>query len=218
MDNRFKNKKGYTLVELVVTIAILAIVAGMGVGIFAMTMNNYSKAASTSSQQDDAVLIENDIVNNARVAKEVYFIPSSDTDSLVDGKAKDAYPRDTFQGIYFANAKGDNTIERFSYYKDPSGSSYLKDDETVYQNVKQITFKLYKRQSAGSTGTDGFIYLEYKIEMNDGYSIDGSVVLNNVKLTGATATKIVAPGTESTDYVLMDASSNTAVVFERDKT
>ena len=49
MDNRFKNKKGYTLVELVVTIAILAIVAGMGVGIFAMTMNNYSKAAGRRS-------------------------------------------------------------------------------------------------------------------------------------------------------------------------
>ena len=39
-----KSKKAFTLVELVVTIAILSITATMGVGIFAATLRNYSRA------------------------------------------------------------------------------------------------------------------------------------------------------------------------------
>ncbi len=212
MNAKLKTKKGYTLVELVVTIAIMSIVAGMGIGIFSAVLNHYTTAASVARQQEEANLIEEEILNGARVAKEVYFIPSTDTASLSDGLASDAYPRSSLLGTYIANASGSQNIEKFTYEKDASGTA-KKTNELLYSGVKQITFKLVLHESASGSDDQGFIYLDYKIEMNDGYVLDGSAILNNVKVTGTTRTKIAVGSTESIEYVLCSDTGNTAIVF-----
>lgn len=68
MKKKLRSKKGLTLVELVVTVAILGIVSSMGVGIVANSITNYSKASVTSQEQQTALDIENFIRLSARKA------------------------------------------------------------------------------------------------------------------------------------------------------
>ena len=66
ISKKRKSKKGFTLVELVVTVAILGIVSGMGVGIVANTIRNYAVASTTAQEQETAIQIENFITRYAR--------------------------------------------------------------------------------------------------------------------------------------------------------
>ncbi|MBQ3928836.1 MAG: type II secretion system protein [Clostridia bacterium] len=231
MKQKFRSKKGITLVEMVVTIAVLSIVSGLGIGIFAMTLNHYTTAARVETQQEEANLVEEQIVQAARVAKEVYFLPD-DTGSLGDGKAADAYPRDKLPGEYFVQDKGEHAIRRFRYAKDSDESSAAleKSYGLAFEHVKQISFKIVKKtmKTPGSKEND-FLYLDYVIEMDEGYALNGSVVLENVGTKGPTAAKLTLGGgtgvIESSTYVLKrvdpDSSvvptSNAGVIFEREK-
>ena len=51
---KFISKKGMTLVELVVTIAILGIVSGFSITIVVTAMNNYTEAAIVQKEQKGA--------------------------------------------------------------------------------------------------------------------------------------------------------------------
>ena len=72
---KFRSKKGMTLVELVVTIAILGIVSGFSLTIVVTAMNNYSEAAIVQGDQDTALMIEEFIVRQARVASKIQGSP-----------------------------------------------------------------------------------------------------------------------------------------------
>ena len=75
---KFRSKKGMTLVELVVTIAILGIVSGFSLTIVVTAMNNYSEAAIVQGDQDTALMIEEFIVRQARVASKIQFVENDD--------------------------------------------------------------------------------------------------------------------------------------------
>lgn len=53
-----KNKKGFTLVELIVVIAILSICSGMLVGIIAMSVTKYSESTDTEYCKQEATYID----------------------------------------------------------------------------------------------------------------------------------------------------------------
>ena len=96
---KFKSKAAFTLVELVVTIAIVGITAGFGVGIFASTLRNYSSASVTATEQEKANQIESFIVRNARTATEVCYIDSRVSDpTYVGEKDNRANSIDKFKG------------------------------------------------------------------------------------------------------------------------
>lgn len=210
---KVKTKKGYTLVELVITIAILSIVAGMGIGIFSAVLTHYAAASSVEKEQEEANLLEQEILNSARVAKEVYMIPSTDTAALTDGLGSDGYPRNAFLGVYFANAAGTETLDQFTYSDEAGTGTPTISDRIGHSDVKKITFKFVLQESPSGSDEDGFIFLDYKIEMKEGYVLDGSAVLNNVKLTGQTRTKIMVGTTESAEYTVCGGVGNTAIVF-----
>ncbi len=185
---KIKNtKKAYTLVELVVTIAILSITAGFGIGIFASALRNYSTASITANEQDKALEIEAYILRHARVASDVYFITndsslysnSNFSDHIVPNEAAISLA-DPVGGVMYCSANS----QVVTYH-----DKYLDDDDDVVNSadlqvtgVESIEFKLANQKSDFTQGSDdSFVYLKYKINMIEGYSVNGAVMLYNCK-------------------------------------
>ena len=82
ISKKRKSKKGFTLVELVVTVAILGIVSGVGVGIVANTIRNYAVASTTAQEQETAIQIENFITRYARTASDIDVIEDANIPSF----------------------------------------------------------------------------------------------------------------------------------------
>ena len=162
------SKKGFTLVELIVTIAILGMVAGMGVGIVGQALQNYSKAQITSREQETAVSIENFIRNAVRVSGSV-----EKSDSLSDPPPKD---RTAFY-LKFTTEGALQTIrcETTDIANKPV-VTYLS-----YNGVESVTVQVKKQKptKTDSFSNQCFIYMDYAIKMVEGYELKGSIVLNN---------------------------------------
>lgn len=173
---KVKSRKGFTLIELVVTVAILSIVCCMGVGIFATVLRNYGTASSTEMEQEKATQIENYLVKSARTATKVCFIKQGDNDSTEDSynEIKKEIPKD--QGTYIFSKVGSSDVEIYDIV--PKSSTEVDKISTIkVSGVKNLTVTI-KCQNVAASGK--FMYLDYKIEMIDGYTVDGSVVMNNL--------------------------------------
>ena len=198
---KLKSRKGMTLVEIVVTIAILAIVSGMGIGIFTATLSNYSTASITSKEQTQALQIEEYIKSYARLATDVDFIPTAASPS-------DTLPNSGLTGGYIANTKNTQTIEVYNYDGTVKTGSMTVDDVDHID----MTFKRYQIEN-GSTSEQDFIYLYYKIVMKDGYVIESNVTMSNMdpNTFGYSGLGHVVSGDS---FTVGGSSTNTAVVFK----
>lgn len=166
---RRMSKKGLTLVELVVTVAILGIVSTMGVGIVANSITNYSKASVTSNEHEASLEIEAYIVDAARRAIGVKTLSSSDTVPEEDTSA--CY-------MYFDS---DGYLVTLSSFVDTPGEEpvILKDK---YKGVKSVTIDIRKQklEKGDTTSEFRFVYVEYTIELERGYVLTGTTVMGNV--------------------------------------
>lgn len=189
---KFRSKKAFTLVELVVTIAILSITAGFGIAIFSSALQNYSTASVTSKEQEKAMEIENYILRHARVATDVFFVTS---DSTLNGNVDyvdhivPSVSAISLEGAVGGVMTTQGKSELLEYY-----DLEKNDDDEIEKTgnlsvigVESIEFKLNKQKIAFTEGSnDSFAYLNYKINMTEGYSVSGSVMLynlNNVKFS-----------------------------------
>ncbi len=188
---KFRSKKGLTLVELVVTVAILGIVSGFSITIVVTAMNNYSEAAIVEKEQDTALMIEEYIVRHARVASKVVFIENDDLktdtsypDSVVPDKNKKE-----LQGYIIA--KVGKSVETFDYAKEdiatgeynfgsPTPQKYTT---LVYNDVSEVTVS-FERQKTVATDAKKkcSYYMNYYIKMKTGYVLRGQVVMNNADM------------------------------------
>lgn len=193
---KVKSRKGMTLVEIIVTVAIISIVSGMGIGIFASTITNYSTASVLSKEQSQALEIEEYIKSYARLATNVEFI------------SPDMMPDSGVIGAYISNKKNTQIINVFNY----DGTSTT--DSMFVDNVDHIDMELKRYQLESDTpGEQDFIYLYYKIVMKDGYSIESSVLMNNMKPEdfGYGDTGHVISGGS---FTIGGKTTNTAAVFK----
>ena len=184
---KFKSRKGFTFVELIVTVAIMSITAGMGIGIFASTIRNYSEASVTAMQQGNALEIERFIVDQARVCSSMYFIDnsvaaeaelSSDTHWVNNSGQLDAENTDCGylvmrpdwpQVFYKSNVRN-------------NAGEIVEGPEFAVTGVESIELSAVKQKTTTEeTSEDCFYYLNYAINMVDGYSIKGAVIMNNCK-------------------------------------
>jgi len=188
---KFRSKKGLTLVELIVTVAILGIVSGFSLTIVVTAMNNYTEAAMVKKEQDEALMIEEYIVRQARVAEKVVFVENDDfktypdyPDSVAPDKAKSA-----IQGYYIA--KVGTTIETFDYAKeDVSTGEYnfgapdpKKYTTMVYNDVAELAVSFERQKTtAADTKKKCSYYMNYYIKMRSNYVIRGQVVMNNANM------------------------------------
>lgn len=239
MKRKIRSKKAFSLAELVVTITIIAIVSGFGVGIFASTMSNYMTASVTSRDQDRAEQIETYIINNARFARYIYFL----NDPIASGSYSDDFMNNIIQNedavkleantnhrevTFLSCPKASEDVTRvvtagsfyFNHVLNDDGNSIVTSASEVtdgakiqYDGVKEIRFKFKRNKSKMSeVSSDVFYYLEYNIIMDAGYSIKGDCVLYNI--SGLTLeTDVTAYVDESEEFVVGSTAANTGIAF-----
>lgn len=156
---KIKSKKGFTLVELVVTIAILSITASMGASIFIMTLNNYGEASRASFDQQQAVALEEIVREYCKATKEATY--ESGTKPTLD-KASTCFYTTSDGTIYVEHYdKTDGTITKFSV-----------------TGIQSFSTKYLKRTSAQNSSA-GYVIMQYTIVTNNGFELTGAIVLNN---------------------------------------
>lgn len=169
---KLKSRKGFTLIELVVTVAILSIVCCMGVGIFASVMRNYGTASSTEMEQEKATQIETYLVKAARTAAKVECFDESDTIPSA-------------QGTYIFSKVGSSDVEIYDIVP-KSSTDTDKISIIKVSGVKKLSITV-NRQNVVAASKEKFAYMDYTIEMINGYTVKGSVVMKNFKDSGTVA-------------------------------
>ena len=166
---KIRSKKGMSLVELVVTVAILGMVSTLGVGMVSSAIQNYSVASKTSMEQDTSLAIESFITEGTRIYGLVDVKENIDPQNGVADEGKTAFY------IYFD--KSDNLVTLRSNMSEGKQSLV----EMKYEGVKQVYVRPKKQKPTndGSTSEKSFVFVEYQIDMNDGYSLHGTAVMNN---------------------------------------
>ncbi len=203
IKRRFKSRKGMTLVEMVVTITVLSIVAGMGVGIFTAVMQHYGTASHTSQAQQNALQMEKYIVENARVASDITTIPQGGPSPISPGTT---VPVSTVTGTYIVEGKKTNIFEMYDYDGTNKSSSM---NVSGIQRVK-LTLQRHKVDK----GDQDFLSLKYIIETTEGYTVEGLAMMPNMKLDNS---RISASDDAVAERMLLDMNQvNTydlAIVF-----
>ena len=164
-----RTKKGFTLVELIVTVTILSITSLLMLGIVANSINNYSTASVTSSEQDVALQIESDLINFARKATGVELIDNAGAE--IPAKNETAfYVKCTETGFEMITAD----VEK-------AGAPPIVVNYVYNRRVDNIVITLVKLKNdkTDTTGSQRYVIMNYVIEMKDGYTIKGSVPMNN---------------------------------------
>ncbi len=200
MKKKIISRKGFTLVELVVTIAILGMVSMMGIGIVANSIKNYSTASVTSGEQDTALAIENFIVSAAKKATSFKQVNPSD---VPEGNNIKAW--------YIASDNG--VIKTVSNIVDNSGDAPVVTTRE-FKGVNNIEFTLRKqKKSKTDSVNNAYVCLDYVITMTEGYVIRGSVVVSgipsNYDMTGIDSNSF----SDTNDPIIISTNSSAAVAL-----
>jgi len=170
LKKKIRSRIGLTLVELIVVIAILGMVAGMGVGMVGSAIKNYHTAQVTSKEQDTALAIEHFILNSVRTSSSVKSIKTTDPKF----PAHDA----TAYYLYFMNGVLRTMRNEVEKAGQPPQVTIIN-----YDGVAELTFKVKKAKTVKKKtdevdGTNS-IFLYYEIKMKEGYELKGSAIINN---------------------------------------
>ena len=139
-----KLKKGFTITELVIVIAVIAILAAVLIPTFANVINNANESAAMQEARSEW----------SNFSVEVATEPAADNDFLIVHKSGDeAAPTYT----YFIVVDGQfqtEPVEGFTYSSDNvtiTGSSYVFDSSHSYTDAKKITID-YKIETSSIVG------------------------------------------------------------------
>lgn len=197
---KIRSKKGMTLVELVVTVAILGMVASLGVGMVSSAIRNYSVASTTSQEQDTALSVESLITQSVRIYGKVTErdLPATKKSDVVEKDVTALYLYFDGDTLVTVRSEMDNGVQYTTVLK--------------YEGVKQISMTP-KKQKADVAATDpnkNFVFVDYEIEMMEGYTLSGSVVMNNA------ASDYVIPANDeglidTGAMVVIDKTKNSAI-------
>ena len=169
---KIRSRKGFTLVELVVTVAILSITSSLLVAIVANSINNYSKASITAGEQQIASQIESDIL--------FFAVRSYGTDGVDTSVAGVTVPS-TDESAYYVYIDEEGKVKTIFSDIETVGSTPIVTDYS-YNGVEKITFQLKKQKTAkdDTSSKKRYVFLEYEIVMKHGYTLKGSVVMGNI--------------------------------------
>ena len=113
-----KNKKGFTLVELIVVIAIMAVLAGTIAGVAVSQLNKQTDNANKTqakkvADQIASLIIGNDIVVVGEGTSAKFQIPAGDDGNAVDLDAdnlKEKFIEAEFPGLIKGTGKGEISL------------------------------------------------------------------------------------------------------------
>ncbi len=199
MKKKTNSRRGFTLVELVVTIAILGMVSMMGIGIVANSIKNYSTASVTSGEQDTALAIENFIIS---AAKKSTSFKQVNPNNVPEGNNIKAW--------YIMSDEG--VIKTVSNIVDNSGDAPVVTTRE-FKGVNNIEFTLRKQKKSKTDSVNGaYVCLDYVITMIEGYVIRGSVVVNGIP-SNYTMTIDNTSFSDKNDPIIVSTNSSAAVAL-----
>ncbi len=149
------NKKGFTIVELVIVIAVIAILAGVLIPTFAsvVTKANQSKAMQEAKNEYEAYLAEYakdlDGTQDLDIVSGKYYFEVKD--GKFDATAKDASTK-------YSDTASANLVDQSKVYKKTAAKSPA--ENTVYYTYNDSTKKYEKATISGNTFTPNTIYYE----------------------------------------------------------
>ena len=148
-----KNQKGFTLVELIVVLAIIALVMGVMSSVFIAATKTFEKGLDQYDLQANIRLASDFIINEVRNASEISLTrPDSPND---------------YNKIFFKN----NMVS----YK-PAGSARIDLTPAIIDVRRDINFSLTQ------TGSQYMLEITIEaVQDENDYSITTQVLLNNVK-------------------------------------
>lgn len=159
------SKRGFTLVELVVVIAILSLCSGMLVGIIASTLDRFCASSDMETRRQEAVKFEQQYTQCARAAFSIY--PETSYNPATFVPQKDFYYMEinptTKEAVFFCD---DDTGHRM----DIARSKYIKS----FSHNTETTDKAGVKTA-----------LKYRLVMDNEYDdvndyvYDGSTILDN---------------------------------------
>ena len=108
-----KNKKGFTLVELIVVIAIMAVLAGTIAGVTVSQLNKQTDNANKTqakkvADQIASLIIGNDIMLNTAGDG---FVIAGTSDALTADNLKSTFIEDEFPGLIKGTGKGEISLD-----------------------------------------------------------------------------------------------------------
>ena len=107
-----KNKKGFTLVELIVVIAIMAVLAGTIAGVTVSQLNKQTDNANKTQAKKVADQIASLIIGNDIVLNEAGdgFVIAGTTDALTAANLKTSFIDKEFPGLIKGTGKGEISL------------------------------------------------------------------------------------------------------------
>ena len=107
-----KNKKGFTLVELIVVIAIMAVLAGTIAGVTVSQLNKQTDNANKTQAKKVADQIASLIIGNDIVLNEAGdgFVIAGTTNALSAENLKSEFIEDEFPGLIKGTGKGEISL------------------------------------------------------------------------------------------------------------
>lgn len=171
-----KDKKGLTLVELLVTLAILSLVLSVGYGFYYSISRHYLVGSKQSHVHQNVRLAQDMIEKKIRHANKIIIIPSGDPPpSSEDGDdydriyldddtnrimltVKDGAPQDLLQGLS-GNVKMELSFEKTEEYMVEMTIKGDPDGKNEYVVSSEIIFlKTFSDNEVGNTGNQICLY------------------------------------------------------------
>lgn len=171
---KYKNpsKKGFTLVEVVAVIVILAIVSGATLSVFIMVHQITRDAKTITINQYNTTQLESLIRHEFQAASNIDIM----TLDLINGTYKSKVLEDDEFIIYDPTLKQVSFIraDKYKSFKDATGAYH-----TIFtiSDVKKMTISVSPMNNQSSTAGQPY-KLFYKIETSK-YQYSGGLVLNN---------------------------------------
>lgn len=152
MKIKFKEQKGITLIEIVITLALITTILGIFLSIFSVSNKAYNTGSHQSFMQKDARLAARLIENQLRNAKTISDSSLEDEDTYYMLKLEKEEDQDLYH-LLLITIEEDKSIKEVSFGRE----------------FKSITFKGGKEAGL----------LNYSLEF-DGYDLFSTIKLNNI--------------------------------------
>ena len=214
-SKRTQLNKGFTLVELIVSIAIFAIVAAAIIAFFRVAMTQYRTNTNEVNIQTESQMTWKRLESNILMTTSgVWLWPSNTTDTTEYDNSSEIYlynydesekaeHKKTMTKIYYPTDTTKHVVYYQDYYLDENNSPVpISTEPQVFANlVTKFELRMYDKDGNVMKSTDGGNRL-YKIEAHIEYDANGreytsdnTVAIRNTIVASGNAEEIYASAT-----------------------